>query len=69
MNELLDTLMSSYVNDICYTIDQQHIVSVSSDGTLRVWNIATSTCIRVIEPARLIQSYADISVCFEYKKE
>ena len=54
--------MSSYVNDICYTIDQQHIVSVSSDGTMRVWNIATTNCIRVIEPARLIQSYADISV-------
>ena len=55
------------MNDICYTIDQQNIVSVSSDGTMRVWNIATATCTRVIEPSRLVQSYADISVGFFYE--
>lgn len=53
---------TSYVNDICYSVDQQHIVSASSDGTIRVWDIATTNCLRVVEPARVAQSFADISV-------
>ena len=53
---------NSYVNDICYSIDQLHIISASSDGTLRVWDIATTNCLHVVEPARVAQSFADIAV-------
>ena len=56
------SVRASYVNDVCYSVDQQHIVSASSDGTIRVWDVATTNCLRVVEPARVAQSFADISV-------
>lgn len=55
-------MMISYVNDLCFAVDQQHLISASSDGTLRVWDIATTNCVRAVEPARIAQSYADIAV-------
>lgn len=57
--------MNSYVNDICYSIDQQQVISASSDGTVRIWDVSTTNCIRVLEPARLAGSYADIAVVNE----
>lgn len=57
--------MISYVNDLCFAVDQQHLISASSDGTLRVWDIATTNCVRAVEPARIAQSYADIAVRHE----
>ena len=52
----------SYVNDVCYSVDQHQLISASIDGTIRVWDIATTNCLRVVEPARVAQSYADLSV-------
>lgn len=50
------------MNSVAYTIDQQHIISASSDGTVRVWDLATSDCVNIIQPAKAADSYADITL-------
>ena len=57
------------MNDICYSIDQQQVISASSDGTIRIWDIATTNCCRILEPARLAGSYADIAVLNKERDE
>lgn len=52
----------SYVNSVVYMIDQQHVLSASSDGSVKLWNVATSECVNTILPAKAAESYADISV-------
>lgn len=32
---------TSFVNDVIYAPDNQHIISASSDGTLRLWSLKT----------------------------
>jgi WD40 repeat protein len=41
------------VQDVAFLPDGQHIVSGSSDGTLRVWNIKSGECLRTLEGANL----------------
>lgn len=55
-------MMCSYVNSVVYTIDQQHVLSASSDGSVKLWSVATSDCVNTILPAKAAESYADISV-------
>lgn len=52
----------SYVNSVTYTIDQQHVLSASSDGSVKLWSVATSDCMNTILPAKAAESYADISL-------
>ena len=47
---------------MAYTIDQQHIISASSDGSIRTWDLATCDCVNTIFPAKAADSFADISV-------
>ena len=49
-------------NSVIYMIDQHHVLSASSDGSVKLWNIATSECVNTILPAKAAESYADISV-------
>ena len=51
-----------YGKDRCYASDQQQVISGSRGGTSRIWDIATTNCCRILEPARLAGSYADIAV-------
>ena len=53
---------SSYVNSVCFTVDQQHVISSSSDGTIRVWDVASTDCLTTISPAKAAESFADISI-------
>lgn len=53
---------SSYVNYAAFTIDEQHVVSASSDGTVKYWDVSTSGCLATLKPAKIAESYADISV-------
>ena len=53
---------SSYVNYAAFTIDQQHVISASSDGTVKYWDVSTSGCLATLKPAKMAESYADISV-------
>ena len=52
----------SYVNSVTYTIDQQPVLSASSDGSVKLWSVATSDCMNTILPAKAAESYADISL-------
>ena len=45
------------------------MISASSDGTIRIWDIATTNCCRILEPARLAGSYADIAVLNKERDE
>ena len=47
---------------MAYTIDQQHVISASSDGSIRIWDLATCDCVNAIFPAKAADSFADISV-------
>ena len=40
----------SYVNSVVYMIDQHHVLSASSDGSVKLWNVATSECVNTILP-------------------
>ena len=40
----------SYVNDCVWTHDELHAVSCSSDGTVRVWNVAQGDCVSTFHP-------------------
>ena len=52
----------SYVNSVIYMIDQHHVLSASSDGSVKLWNVATSECVNTILPAKAAESYTDISI-------
>jgi WD40 repeat protein len=39
-----------YVNDAIYTADGSQILSSSSDGTVRVWNVKTTECVATFRP-------------------
>ncbi len=41
------------VESVAFLPDSQHVVSGSSDGTLRVWNTKSGECLRTIEGANL----------------
>ena len=53
---------SSYVNHVTFTADQQHVLSASSDGSVKLWDLATSSCVRTLQPARAAASFAEIQV-------
>ena len=38
------------------------VISASSDGTVRRWEVSSGRCDRTLSPARAIGSFADISV-------
>lgn len=40
---------SSFVNDACFTQDGFHIISASSDGTVKLWNTNTCECIHTLK--------------------
>lgn len=52
----------SYVNFATFTLDGLHVVSASSDGTVKYWDTTTSACLTTLKPAKMADSYADISV-------
>lgn len=43
---------TSFVNDVCFTPDNHSVVSASSDGTVRVWNVRSRECTAAISTAR-----------------
>lgn len=53
---------SSYVNHVTFTADQQHVLSASSDGCVKLWDLGTSSCVRTLQPARAASSFAEIQV-------
>ncbi|GAB6019265.1 Serine/threonine-protein kinase smu1 [Chamberlinius hualienensis] len=40
---------TSFVNEAVYTPDNHHIISASSDGTVKMWNIKTTECINTFK--------------------
>lgn len=52
----------SYVNSAVFTVDQQRVLSASSDGFVKLWDLATSSCVRTIQPARTTDSFAEIQL-------
>ena len=52
----------SYVNHVTFTADQQHVLSASSDGCVKLWDLGTSSCVRTLQPARAASSFAEIQV-------
>ncbi|KAI3352406.1 hypothetical protein L3Q82_005366 [Scortum barcoo] len=41
---------SSFVNDAAFTQDGLHIISASSDGTVKIWNTKSCNCIHTFKP-------------------
>ncbi|OQR78411.1 WD40 repeat-containing protein SMU1-like [Tropilaelaps mercedesae] len=42
---------SSFVNDVVYTADGHHLLSGSSDGTVKMWSIKTTECVHTFQAA------------------
>ena len=40
---------SSFVNDAIYSIDSHNVLSASSDGTVKLWNIKTTECLNTFK--------------------
>lgn len=40
---------SSFVNDAQFSNDSHHIISASSDGTIKIWNIKTTECMNTFK--------------------
>uniref|UniRef100_A0A3Q2ZLK0 WD40 repeat-containing protein SMU1 n=1 Tax=Kryptolebias marmoratus TaxID=37003 RepID=A0A3Q2ZLK0_KRYMA len=41
---------TSFVNEATFTPDGHHIISASSDGTVKVWNVKTTECTSTFKP-------------------
>lgn len=41
---------TSYVNDVHFMSDGHHVVSGSSDGTVRIWSARTGECQNTVKP-------------------
>uniref|UniRef100_A0A3Q2D9T6 WD40 repeat-containing protein SMU1 n=1 Tax=Cyprinodon variegatus TaxID=28743 RepID=A0A3Q2D9T6_CYPVA len=41
---------ASFVNEATFTPDGHHIISASSDGTVKVWNVKTTECTSTFKP-------------------
>uniref|UniRef100_A0A674NF08 WD40 repeat-containing protein SMU1 n=1 Tax=Takifugu rubripes TaxID=31033 RepID=A0A674NF08_TAKRU len=41
---------SSFVNEATFTPDGHHVISASSDGTVKVWNMKTTECTNTFKP-------------------
>lgn len=39
---------ASFVNDACFSTDSHHVISASSDGSVRVWSVRTRDCLATI---------------------
>lgn len=50
------------MNSVRFTADQHSVISASSDGTVRRWEVSSGRSDRTLSPARAIGSFADISV-------
>lgn len=40
----------SFVNDCCWSHDELYVISCSSDGTVKIWNIAQGDCATSFRP-------------------
>lgn len=40
--------------------DQDRMISASSDGTLRIWNLASTSCVKIINPLSLNKKEEDL---------
>jgi WD40 repeat-containing protein SMU1 len=43
-------VLRRYVNDAVYTADGSKILSSSSDGTVRVWDVKSTECVATFRP-------------------
>lgn len=49
MSSVMHYLLHFYFTDFQWSLSNDIILSVSFDGTARLWNVASSDCIRVIK--------------------
>lgn len=40
----------SFVNDCCWSHDELFVISCSSDGTVKIWNVAQGDCLTTFRP-------------------
>ena len=46
---ILSVLLNIIISDFVWSLSNDVILSVSLDGTARLWDVAAGTCMRVIE--------------------
>ncbi len=53
---------TSFVNDAVYSVDGHQVVSASSDGTVKIWNIKTTECLHTFKTFGGTSSTVNITV-------
>eukprot|EP01132_Coremiostelium_polycephalum_P002613 gene2613-3238_t len=51
----------SFINDCCFTNDEERVISCSSDGKIKIWDAKSADCLQTLSPTQTV-NIKDISI-------